>query len=131
MPKNPRRPGGTPPVEHQFKPGQSGNPGGRPKKHPTLRETSHERLARRVPVMIDGKRQDMPLREVLVDRTIAKLADRPEDFVRFARWLDGDRPPAGGDDIEPVVHPDDLEIIRKSLERIADDGLVMGGGDDE
>ncbi len=30
--KTGERRGGVPPVEHRFKPGQSGNPGGRPKK---------------------------------------------------------------------------------------------------
>lgn len=34
----PRRRGGNPPVEHQWKPGQSGNPGGRPKKKTTVRD---------------------------------------------------------------------------------------------
>jgi hypothetical protein len=115
-------------VEHRFKPGHSGNPGGRPKKQPTLRETVGERLARLVPAIIDGKRQQIPLRDLIVDKALSKIADDPEDFVRLARWLDGDRPPAIAD--EPSeVHPDDLEVIRRALERRGA-GLAAEGGDE-
>ena len=126
---NRKRPGGVPPVEHRFKPGQSGNPGGRPKKHPTLRETTQERLARPVWILADGKRQQVPLRDALVDKALSAIADDPENFVRFARWLDGDRPPADPGEAPPVLE-DDLAIIRNSLERIADGSLDVEAADE-
>jgi hypothetical protein len=123
MTTTPKRLGGSPPVEHRFKPGQSGNPGGRPKKQPTLRDTVVERLARLVPAIVDGKRQQVPLRDLIVDKALSKIADDPEDFVRLARWLDGDRPPAITDDISEV-QPDDLDVIRRALDRRAEGGLA-------
>jgi hypothetical protein len=124
-----KRPGGVPPIEHRFKPGQSGNPGGRPKKQPTLRETTQERLARPVWVLVEGKRQQVPLRDALVDKALSAIADDPENFVRFARWLDGDRPPADTD-TPTTVPEEDLAIIRNSLERIADGSLDVEAPDE-
>ena len=73
---NPKRSGGVPPLEHRFKPGQSGNPGGRPKKQPTLRETTQARLARLVWILVDGKRQQVPRFLIKIDR----LAATPKPF---------------------------------------------------
>lgn len=94
MAKYPKRPGGTPPVAYQFKPGQSGNPGGRPKKQPSLRDTTRERLDRLVWATIEGKRQRIPLKDVLLDKVLSAMANDPDAFVKFARWFDGEGPPA-------------------------------------
>lgn len=58
-PPRPRRP--LPPVEHQFKPGQSGNPGGRPKG------TSLTAVLRRV---LEREHQGRPIGELLVERLV-------------------------------------------------------------
>lgn len=51
----PRRRGGNPPVEHQWKPGQSGNPGGRPKKKTTVQTRSSFSSMRRSAPLLAGR----------------------------------------------------------------------------
>ena len=43
-----------PPKAFQFEPGQSGNPGGRPKKLPSMRDVIAAELAKRVRIADDG-----------------------------------------------------------------------------
>ncbi len=46
---------GRPPKKYQFKKGQSGNPGGRPKKSRSTDDTIIKSLRKRVPARINGK----------------------------------------------------------------------------
>ena len=94
MAKNPKRPGGSPPKAHQFKPGQSGNPGGRPKKKKTMRDAIAAALERVVEATLDGRRQPMPLKDALANTFLAKIGGDPELFIRAMRWLEGESPPA-------------------------------------
>jgi hypothetical protein len=43
-----------PPKQYRFQPGQSGNPGGRPKKLPSIRDVVAAELAKRVRIADDG-----------------------------------------------------------------------------
>ncbi len=94
MAKNLKRPGGSPPKAHQFKPGQSGNPGGRPKKKKTMRDAIDAALERMVEATLDGRRQSMSLKDALANAFLAKLSGDPELFIRAMRWLEGESPPA-------------------------------------
>ena len=44
-----------PPVEHQFKPGESGNPGGRPKKLPNMKDELYDAVSE--PIIVGKKRK--------------------------------------------------------------------------
>ena len=48
-----------PPRDTQYKPGQSGNPNGRPKRDPTLAEAFKKQLRARVTTNVDGKPKKM------------------------------------------------------------------------
>lgn len=110
---------GRPPVEHQFKPGQSGNPSGRPKGMRNFSSDLREELAGFVPIK-DGE----TVVEVTRQRAIIKL------LVRAA--LDGDQRAATivfswssrafGSEPEPETDdtesdPDDQAIAEASEER--------------
>lgn len=116
MAKGPKRPGGNPPEEHQFKPGQSGNPGGRPKKHPTAQDLIVQRLMRRVSVIVDGKRQEMTVLEALTDKNLS--AAGPRDFIRLIRFAFGEAPSsAANDDTDDQIDGDDAHILAAAVER--------------
>jgi Family of unknown function (DUF5681) len=59
---------GRPPRAHQFKPGQSGNPKGRPKGSPTVGALLQEVIQRRVAVTENGKTRRVPTLEVIIRR---------------------------------------------------------------
>jgi hypothetical protein len=61
---------GRPPPEHQFKPGQSGNPRGRPKKYPTLLELFADELNRKRTIVEGGQERRVQTDKILVKRTI-------------------------------------------------------------
>ena len=70
---------GKPPAESRFKPGQSGNPGGRPKgsrnrktspEQEDLRSIFYKEANRRVPIDDGGRRVKIPMAQ-LVMRSIA------------------------------------------------------------
>jgi hypothetical protein len=61
---------GKPPKESRFKPGQSGNPKGRPKNKESLRAKVEKILDRRVSVTANGQKQTLPW----LDASLAALA---------------------------------------------------------
>jgi hypothetical protein len=62
---------GSPPVQHRFPPGTSGNPRGRPKRLPDLTELTAKELRRRGSMIIDGKRVSVSRIELLVKQIIS------------------------------------------------------------
>ena len=120
MGKNPKRPGGTPPRQHQFRPGESGNPGGRPKKKRTMRDAIDAALERMVEANVDGQRQSMPLKDALAHAFLSKIAGDPEIFIRAMRWLEGETPPGASADIERDADADeDAAIFEAAVARAA------------
>ncbi|MBR1364857.1 DUF5681 domain-containing protein [Bradyrhizobium ottawaense] len=61
---------GKPPKERRFKPGQSGNPRGRPKKCLRLIDLVAHELKRKRPIVEDGQRLRIETDKVLVKRLI-------------------------------------------------------------
>jgi hypothetical protein len=62
---------GCPPARHRWKPGQSGNPSGRPKKSPDLAACAAKELSRKRWVTIDGRRVRVPTDQILIQKLIA------------------------------------------------------------
>ena len=63
---------GKPPKRTQFKPGQSGNPNGRPRKSRTFEDDVETELRSAVIVLEDGKRCKMTKRRAIVKRHVNK-----------------------------------------------------------
>lgn len=116
-----------PPEATRFKPGQSGNPGGRPKRRPTLRERVEQALDREVPAVIDGQRQMLPAADVLANALVAYLSKKPIDLLQVGRWLEGDRPPGRALD-EPQDARQDEDLLRDLIRR-AQRGDVPSSGE--
>ncbi|MFN3226066.1 MAG: DUF5681 domain-containing protein [Hyphomicrobiales bacterium] len=87
---------GKPPVEHQFKKGQSGNPNGRPRKlkpkpvdHPdAVSERLTAALARKTRVKMDGETREVTLFDAIIFRIVNDAAmgkDRAIKHVLFLR----------------------------------------------
>lgn len=73
---------GRPPVSTRFKPGQSGNPKGRPKGSKNMLTLLREELDQKITVTSDGRRQRMSKARVAVRRQVdqAVLGD-PKAFA--------------------------------------------------
>lgn len=59
---------GKPPDEHKFKPGQCGNPKGRPKGSRNLKALWNDLLKRKIWVVWDGVKQKVPLAQAVIMR---------------------------------------------------------------
>jgi len=64
---------GKPPKANQFKKGQSGNPSGK-KKPASVEEILRRTLANQVTVSVDGKKQSLPMLEVIIQALVRKAA---------------------------------------------------------
>lgn len=62
---------GRPPREHQFKPGQSGNPKGRPKKNNNFAEDILEEMSEVITIQENGKFKNITKKRALAKRLIA------------------------------------------------------------
>ncbi|MEM7291472.1 MAG: DUF5681 domain-containing protein, partial [Pseudomonadota bacterium] len=60
----------VPPAKSQFKPGQSGNPRGRPRKTENLDGTLRKVLDRKVTFKKDGEKKKLTIREGLVHKLV-------------------------------------------------------------
>jgi len=65
---------GKPPQHSQFKPGQSGNPKGRPKKRASFTDSFQKELDRRVTMVVDGKSRSVSLRDAIVMQLTRKAS---------------------------------------------------------
>ncbi len=74
---------GRPPVSGQFKPGQSGNPRGRPRAAPDLQDILTRALAMRVPVTENGRRRTITMAEAVIRGVVADAARRDPKAVRI------------------------------------------------
>jgi hypothetical protein len=103
---------GRPPTQHRFKPGQSGNPGGRPKGARSFNSLLEEQLNATVSVNVGGKKRKISVLEALLKRLVQKgLSDGDaraiERLLSLAQQIDKNRPadalPTSADDMA-VLH---------------------------
>jgi hypothetical protein len=128
MAKTPKKPAGAyevgygrPPRAHQFKPGQSGNPRGRPKGQPSLSEVVLREAARLVSVKTPDGVIRIPKREAIVRKLINRALEG--DFAALRLLLPflspaepyGDEAQAGESDEVALT---DAETIARMLDRL-------------
>jgi hypothetical protein len=136
-----------PPVERQFKRGQSGNPKGRPRGRPNMKTIVQRTLEEPVSTRLDGKTRTMSMREAIVRAHAVKAAQgdvRSAGFVfdlagAFMDTVEGtgqettaleqqwaSRPPSAElfENIDEALLSDDDKIDLSRFREIVD----LGGG---
>jgi hypothetical protein len=89
---------GQPPVATQFKPGQSGNPKGRPKGSKNMLTLLMEELDQKVTVTSDGRSQRMSKRRIAVRQQVDRAAQG--DSKAFATIMKLEGQGFGGDEVD-------------------------------
>ena len=114
----------NPPREHRFKPGQSGNPRGRPKGVKSLDQRLQEELDRPVTVKIGARAQKVPVWRAVVMK-LAEAAMKGEframQHVLSLRIGSGSK----NEEVEQAVQQlteDDLLVLEQALKRRRSEG---------
>jgi Family of unknown function (DUF5681) len=109
-----------PPRNTEFKPGQSGNPRGRPKRAKIFATAIEDELGARVTVTENGKRRKASKREVIAKRLVNRAAEG--DFRALPLLLNEARAHknlgTGGAADEIFGGPEDAEVIAGIVQRI-------------
>ena len=115
-----------PPHEHMFKPGQSGNPLGRPKKVKSTFESEIKSVfGQEREVTIDGYIQNTTMRQLILEQIARGAAKGDPRLIKlsipFLKIMD-DAP-------EFEIMPEDKKVIQDFLNRFNDDGNSTDEGD--
>ena len=109
---------GKPPKHTQFKPGQSGNPRGRPPGSKNLATDLTEELGERLPVNIGGKKVKLSKQRTLVKTMLQKAMNGDTRsagiiFRLMEKLLD-----TGGSEKESSLSPDDRAVLEDFEQQI-------------
>jgi hypothetical protein len=86
-----------PPKSKQFRPGQSGNPAGRPKGARNVASLAKLALERRISLDHNGRRRRMTVRELACLRLADKAVDGDLKALDYLLMLANERQPSAGD----------------------------------
>jgi hypothetical protein len=121
---------GRPPVATRFKPGQSGNPRGRPKGSKGVDQVLRQALDRRVPDPRKGGRHKVSMLELIVEGLVLAAARRDPRMIRLLVGLvDRYAPshPPKGDPLE--IQAKDRDILDEYVASVTA-ALDKSGGDE-
>lgn len=109
---------GKPPKRTRFRPGQSGNPAGRPKGSRNASSLAKLALERRITVDHNGRRQRMTVREFACLRLAEKAAEGDLKALDYLLMLAGERQASeGGGSSTPSTTEQDIAAIDEFIAR--------------
>lgn len=111
---------GKPPRQSQFKPGQSGNPKGRPKGSKALKTLFNSAMDEKIEVTKGGRKRKLSRREVLVEQEVLKALRGDKTAVRHClELLIRFDPEAAEQILNDELSADDAAILERALARKA------------
>jgi hypothetical protein len=113
---------GRPPAHSRFKPGQSGNPRGRPKRSKNMATLLEDELNQIVPITENGKRRKVRKRELIVMQAV-NAAAKGDLRALIALWKlapEANTPVASAPETVLGGEEDD-QILRDLLQRMKDE----------
>ncbi len=107
-----------PPKKHQFKPGQSGNPKGRPKGTRNLSNILNEEMERKVTIHVDGQHTRMTKAQLAVRQQVDKAAkgDRNAFMAILQLSKEAGEPAAGSSGNDAGRIPPSTELSAKQYD---------------
>lgn len=102
---------GKPPKAHKFKPGQSGNPKGRPKGAKNLLKLISKHAAKKVTVIEDGMEKKMPRIDVVITAMFNKASKGDVSAARLLSNLVLAASQLPGEDYQSGYSDEDLKVI--------------------
>jgi len=126
---------GKPPKATRFRPGQSGNPNGRPKGKKNVGTILEETLYQPVPITENGKARKVPAIEALFKTTMMnamkgdhRAADRLlKQVALFQQMKDAAVTGEAGSDPDPA---EDRHVLASFVEMLKEAGLAEGHDDE-
>lgn len=102
---------GKPPKAHQFKPGQSGNPKGRPKGAKNLLKLIAKHAAKKVSVIEGGMEKKMPRMDVVITAMFNKASKGDVSAARLLTNLILAASQLPGEEYQSGYSDEDLKVI--------------------
>jgi hypothetical protein len=110
---------GRPPVSTRFKPGQSGNPRGRPKGSKSLEQVLRQALNRRVQDTRRGGRHTVRMAELIIEGLVFAAAKRDPQMLRLLLAFLDRYAPSDAPKVDPQeVRAADREILDEYISSI-------------
>ena len=111
---------GKPPRHTRFKPGQSGNPKGRPKGSKNFATILQQQLTKKITITVDGKPRRMTVQEVIARRLATdSMKGTTKAMELLIRLTSANSDESAGKDVAGETVLPDKDALRRIHKRIA------------